>query len=157
MSGTHFNRHGGAADYLCLVPDPVFDRKTFQNDTFVQRIYGTEYDFSSFWNNDVPCAVCKSKMHLTSLMFPGKNTCNNGWKKEYSGLLVSDRYIHTAATQFICLDSQFEAIPGSRADSDGKLITPVVENVDPYSVHHMRKINVSLVPSAQSNNILLNF
>lgn len=126
MGGTHFNRYGGVADYICLVPDPVFSVATSPNDTFVQRIYGTEYDFSHLANDDLPCAVCRSKVHPTSLMFPGKVTCKDGWTKEYHGLLVSDRYTHTAATQFICLDSQYEAIPGSRANSDGKLIVPVI-------------------------------
>ncbi|KAJ8297425.1 hypothetical protein KUTeg_023956 [Tegillarca granosa] len=119
--------YSGAADYLCLPPDPNFG-PSHPDDSDVQYIYGAEYDnyfYKNLFDDDVPCAVCRSTVRTTALMIPGRNDCYKGWKKEYYGTLASDRFRHSAATQFVCLDENPEPILGSSQNFNGKLFVPV--------------------------------
>ena len=61
-------------------------------------VYGAEYEpnprLKQFFGDDlgdqnVPCAVCNNKQRLSSIMIPGKTSCNAGWNMEYSGYLMS--------------------------------------------------------------------
>ena len=54
-------------------------------------------------------------------MIPAKLTCPTSWTKEYSGFLMSSYDIRKSA-MFECIDSSFEAIPGSEASTDGGVL-----------------------------------
>ena len=80
MAGSHYTHAGGAADYLCLSKDPVFDRPQagFQYNAY---LYGTEYEtggsplLPNLQDFEVPCAVCLAPSKSITLMVPGRNQC----------------------------------------------------------------------------------
>ena len=53
-------------------------------------------------------------------MIPAWHHCPSGWTVEYTGYLMSERYLHSKAT-YECVDMNAESIPGSHADNDGGL------------------------------------
>ena len=55
-------------------------------------------------------------------MIPAKRTCMDGWTREYEGLLMSGYYLHTAASEYICLDDQPEVIAGGGSTQYGKML-----------------------------------
>jgi len=54
-------------------------------------------------------------------MIPSRYECPNGWRREYYGYLMAGCHIHKAATHYTCVDKSVEMIPGSGADTNGKL------------------------------------
>ena len=52
-------------------------------------------------------------------MVPAKINCPNGWTREYYGYLMSAHVLHGHHPQFICMDSNMEAIPGLPANTNG--------------------------------------
>ncbi|CAC5365956.1 unnamed protein product [Mytilus coruscus] len=83
-------RFGGPSDYLCLPNNPELSNLTTAG---VSHLFGTEYEEKILQadaiDEDIPCAVCKSVNTHISIMIPGRETCYQGWKKEYNGLLAS--------------------------------------------------------------------
>lgn len=76
--GGHDGQSGAAAEYVCLTPDPVFNKTS---GTDHGRMYGAEYE-TTFWapnsvDEDVPCSLCRTS-HATTVMIPGTNVCYNG-------------------------------------------------------------------------------
>ena len=72
-------------------------------------------------DRNVPCAVCYVRNRTTSIMVPAKMNCHSGWTREYYGYLISAYIGDHYRTQFICMDSDMEAIPGLLADTNGAL------------------------------------
>ena len=108
---------GGASNMLCLPSNPELGNKTKSASS---QLYGTEYDDAKFgsgaYNEDVPCAVCRSTN--TSSMIPGKKSCFAGWKKEYDGIIALGAYLH-AASSYIGVDAYLTYTPGwSRNNND---------------------------------------
>jgi len=58
-------------------------------------------------------------------MVPSHYDCPPGWTREYYGYLMAGYHGHKAATQFNCMDNGLEQIPGSGADTNGKLFLMV--------------------------------
>ncbi|KAK3100480.1 hypothetical protein FSP39_020730 [Pinctada imbricata] len=97
-------------------------------------VFGTEYQLfdgtndigkKGFGDWDVPCSVCRTEGASSTLMIPGKTKCSDSWKREYSGYLMSGHANHVAATQYICVDRDFEKVPGSSANKNGALLYPI--------------------------------
>jgi hypothetical protein len=76
---------------------------------------------SNSHNEDIPCAMCRSTSTTTTMMIPGRQTCYNGWKKEYRGFIASGHVGHSASN-YICIDSNPEYIPLGKASIDGHLM-----------------------------------
>ncbi|CAG2188772.1 unnamed protein product [Mytilus edulis] len=55
----------------------------------------------------------------------GWKTCNNGWTKEYDGILMAGHPSHAAASEYACLDKGTETIAGGSRDENGILFYPV--------------------------------
>ena len=113
-----YNR-GGGGNYQCMPNDPEYStyKSGVQGHSYVM---GVEYDFpvkSSADNFDASCAVCHVPTRGAVMMIPAKLTCPTSWTKEYSGYLMSSYYTRKSAT-FECVDSSFEPIPGSGADTN---------------------------------------
>ena len=68
-----------------------------------------EFFGKDIYQQDVPCAVCKTK-RPNVLMIPARNQLYNGWAMEYKGYLVGGHHAHPAASAFICLDGYAEVI-----------------------------------------------
>ncbi|XP_076071599.1 uncharacterized protein LOC143042984, partial [Mytilus galloprovincialis] len=124
--GSYFNSPGGAAEYVCLPPDPDFV-KTSGGDH--GRMFGAEFDSNFFASDahdeDVPCALCRPKHSSSSIMTPGKNTCYPGWKIEYHGYLASGHHTYPSANSFVCVDINPEYKIGLAAHN-GKLFYEVL-------------------------------
>ncbi|KAL9974648.1 hypothetical protein ACROYT_G011709 [Oculina patagonica] len=128
VGGSHYAHTGGGGEYTCLPNNPKYDK---YQDGWQSRsyMYGTEYEVSSFnpfkhnlHNHEAPCAVCYGKSRATKLMIPARNDCPSGWTEEYHGYLMAARSSHKHSTNFICVDSDAEFVPGSHADRDGALL-----------------------------------
>ncbi|XP_052791971.1 uncharacterized protein LOC128226119 [Mya arenaria] len=122
-AGPQHNHPGGGSNYLCLPEDPIFG----ENPTGGSRelLYGAEYEttgtfMSNLHNNDVPCAVCKTKS-TNVLMIPARNVCYPGWKTEYSGYLMTSHYNHPSQKNYACMDADPKAISGGSANQNGAL------------------------------------
>ena len=134
-AGSLYSNTGGAANHLCLSPDPIWDHYTDAVDA-LSKIYGVEYEFTAnaadknrhtaffgkrLQDQDAPCSVCQSS-RTKVLMIPGRNACYKGWTLEYSGYLVSGDYGHASATEYICLDRNPDFNSGGFTSNDGALL-----------------------------------
>ena len=102
------------------------------------NIQGAEYEFAHFesifsrtynggrslHDHDAPCVVCLAPSRSAQLMVPAKRTCPSGWTLEYRGYLVTDHPNHNVK-DFVCLDEEPEALPGSQANQNGALFYTV--------------------------------
>ncbi|KAK3100042.1 hypothetical protein FSP39_013797 [Pinctada imbricata] len=134
MGGSYFQHEGAAVDYLCMPENPDFNYKYKDGvSTYRGYVFGAEYESQdndvdidqTYLDKDVPCAVCRIIGSTSILMIPGKTKCENSWSEQYSGYLMSGRYLHKAASQYICVDKDAEVIPGSSTPTDGVLVYPV--------------------------------
>lgn len=85
-AGSHYTDNGAAANYLCLPKNPIWNkwRDGSQNGP---SVFGAEYEFddidrTTFFghevrDNDVPCAVCRTK-RSSVMMIPARNECFDG-------------------------------------------------------------------------------
>ncbi len=125
-----YSRSGGAAQYLCLPKDPQY-LAVSAGSSSRHLLYAGEYEISNFPplshlnNHDVPCAVCQVTGRSTMLMIPAKTTCPAGWTSEYKGYLMTAYCTHAHQTEFICVDQEAEARPGTSASTNGALMYPV--------------------------------
>ncbi|KAK2178528.1 hypothetical protein NP493_540g02021 [Ridgeia piscesae] len=89
------------------------------------QVYSTNYfsteNAQSLHDNNVPCAVCLLTSRKTKLMIPAKLTCPNGWTKEYSGYLMSERVVHASSKTYVCVDNAPEIREGGRANEHAAL------------------------------------
>ena len=56
------------------------------------------------------------------LMIPGKDTCPDGWVKEYTGYIVGSAHSHKHSGSYICVDDTPHVVPGSNGDQAGQLL-----------------------------------
>ena len=133
--GSHYNKAGGAGEYLCLPRDPIWGHYEDEIQISSDGIYGVEYELdqrtlSNFFGtnmrhnvDDAPCAVCRTT-RSSVIMIPGRNQCYGGWTREYHGYLMSDYEGHTSASEYICLDIDPEVLTGGNhaVNSNGKLL-----------------------------------
>ena len=119
VGGTKNNENGGAANYLCMPPDPEY---TLPYQIGVQGhsyMYGTEYENPITGTDDqnAVCAVCLASTREMVLMIPAKTSCPSGWTEEYEGYIMSG---HRAKqrTMFQCVDRHFVPVPGSHVDAE---------------------------------------
>ena len=93
-------------------------------------LFGAEYQTHNAVLNhsldcNVPCALCQAIGRTSKIMIPSHYECPLGWTKEYYGYVMAGAYSHPAATQAVCMDRNLEQIPGSGADTNGKLFYTV--------------------------------
>ncbi|XP_021355214.1 uncharacterized protein LOC110451494 [Mizuhopecten yessoensis] len=127
--GSMFTSTGAAAEYVCMPNDPIWGpHKDLVYNDDVGFLYGAEYKGPSVlfgmpnWAEDVPCAVCLGTQHTASLMIPGRTQCYPGWTEVYQGDLASGYHGHQAASQYVCVDGNAQAVPGGGThNEDGKL------------------------------------
>jgi hypothetical protein len=67
---------------------------------------------------DVPCAVCYVRHRASQITIPGSNACPAGWRLEYQGYLMAQKYTHYR-TMFSCVDEDPDYITGGAARKDG--------------------------------------
>ena len=127
--GTHFHKHGGAANLLCLPNDPEYSEYASGATGYVP-LRGAEYHggqpFQSVVSHNMPCAVCYASTRDTVLMIPAKLTCPTHWTTEYTGYLMAGHEGHNGRTFFECIDQQPESVPGLNGhDVNNALYYPV--------------------------------
>ncbi|CAC5406467.1 unnamed protein product [Mytilus coruscus] len=93
-------------------------------------MFGGEFNNHCFASNaydeDVPCALCRTIQAISVIMIPGKNKCYNGWKIEYHGYLASGHRGYAAASAYVCVDINPEYIMGGVGQQLGKLFYDVL-------------------------------
>ena len=127
--GANFNDPGSGSNPQCLPLDPNF-LKPISGTQNRGLIYGAEYETWTDSNShvhghhdlEVLCAVCHISNCTAVYMVPAKYTCPTGWTREYYGYMMTsvsggDRH----RTQFTCVDTAFNAVPGTPANLDGLL------------------------------------
>ena len=106
--------------------NPIYNQyKSGVQDTRA-RIYGAEYrtgtDGDIYPENlheqDVPCAVCYVRHRASQITISGSNACPAGWRLEYQGYLMAQKYTHYR-TMFSCVDEGPDYITGGAARKDG--------------------------------------
>ncbi|XP_076080181.1 uncharacterized protein LOC143050983 isoform X1 [Mytilus galloprovincialis] len=132
--GSQYSQPGSSVNYLCLPLNPDV-AQPLKKHSWYAFLCGAEYQIeegntpqgirSGIFNHDVACAACLAKGKLSSIMIPGWKTCNNGWTKEYDGILMAGHPSHAAASEYACLDKGTETIAGGSRDENGILFYPV--------------------------------
>ena len=128
VGGGLYINPGSGVNALCLPENPIYD-SVFNDPQTVDRIYNAEYelhDYNPFPgvqpNDDVPCAVCNVDLKSTKIMIAARNECPPRWQKEYAGYLMSGHYNHGHSIEYLCVDHDAEAVPGTGANHDGMLL-----------------------------------
>ena len=124
VGGSAHNQRGGAANHLCMPDDPDYSSHT----PGVQGgspVHGTEFEtvgpLSSFYDQNIPCAVCSTAVRAQVLMIPAKPQCPTSWTLEYSGYLMSNCIVHHR-TMFECVDGNPDTVPGQAASNAGAFL-----------------------------------
>lgn len=134
MAGSFYTQFGGGSNYLCMPLNPIYG-KTIAGNQGYAYLYGVEYEMNqhaslfpqNLHDHDAVCALCFAESRGSQLMIPGRNVCPSGWNLEYKGYLMSENLGHKR-TQFICVDSEPEAVTGSQANRNGALLYVVESN-----------------------------
>ena len=130
--GSHYNKHGGAANLLCLPNDPEYSIYGSGVNNLVP-LRGAEYrtgsgqPFRSVNSHNIPCAVCYASTRDTVLMIPAKLTCPTHWTTEYTGYLMAGHDGYNGRTFFECIDQQPQSVPGLNAHDNNNAIYYHVE------------------------------
>ncbi len=126
-AGAFFVHRGGGSNYLCLTDNPDFLNTTPGHQGLRSHLYGAEYQadanppaFASMTNHNVPCALCHTPTRGSTIMIPGRTTCEPTWTREYYGYLMAD-YLGHFRTTYECVDMNAESLPGSALSTDGAL------------------------------------
>ena len=124
--GEWYSHTGGGANLLCLPNEqPEYLSSTFKSN--YAYLYGTEYEFPIMsTDQNVPCAVCYTSTKSVQIMIPAKTTCPDTWTTEYIGYLMTQYYNHKNNREYVCVDKEADAIPGSGANTDGAVVYHVV-------------------------------
>jgi hypothetical protein len=139
MATSHYVHSGNGGNYLCLPSEPEFGHTVPGWQAVSGRIYGVEYELfygyekgflgdeqGNLLQQDAPCAVCYRSGRVSQIMIPGRYSCPSSLLTyEYSGYVFSEYHSHAASTEFICLDSDPDVIPGGQANNDQGVIYPV--------------------------------
>ncbi|PVD29548.1 hypothetical protein C0Q70_08799 [Pomacea canaliculata] len=120
VGGSYYTFPGAAVNYLCLpLSNVTLSDITVNN---FAHLYGGEYEtLDGHYQKDPMCAVCRSS-RANNVMIPATTVCPSGWTSEYSGWLMAGDPHHSAASEFICVDSKMEERIGSEKDNNGKLL-----------------------------------
>ncbi|KAK3084748.1 hypothetical protein FSP39_018241 [Pinctada imbricata] len=121
-AGGFYNFQGAGVNFLCLSRDPLWG-STYTGRSYA-TIYGAEYDddasfFGTKDGDDLPCAVCRSRSSVTSMMLPGRNRCYNTWKMQYSGYLATGNNNHPSSKDYICVDGNPDALVAGGHNDEG--------------------------------------
>ncbi|XP_053404686.1 uncharacterized protein LOC123553879 isoform X2 [Mercenaria mercenaria] len=131
-AGSWYDHYGAAINLQCLPINPVWGRYT--DKAGAAFMYGMEFqetldglmDMSNapkpLTNHNVPCAVCRSKKRITSLMVPAMYDCFDGWHLEYRGYLMAGSHSAKSGTQYICVDEAPEADESGYRDENGAML-----------------------------------
>lgn len=122
---------------MCMPSHPEWTHVQHTSHACGSFIYGSEYQtcsaniFStknakakSLEHQDVPCAVCQTTSRQQQIMIPARMHCPAGWRKEYFGFLMSSHASHRR-TQYVCVDSEPEALAHGQRNENGALFYPV--------------------------------
>lgn len=121
--GTHHTHKAAPANILCLPDNHEYGNYTpgFQHQG---TMHGTEYEtshhsihFKRLHDNDVSCAVCRSRTKTSVFMVPAKMSCFPGWHVEYTGYLMGGHY-NSAASEYLCVDGDAETVHGGHENKD---------------------------------------
>ena len=115
--GERYTHSGGGTNTQCLPENPIYNNY-FTGIQSAAYMYNTEYQtedwnpFSprAFPNDDVPCAVCRVKRKSSLLHIPARNVCPSGWRKEYDGYLMTDKFDHAHPRDFLCVHKHAESV-----------------------------------------------
>ena len=131
IGSEYYNHPGGGVNYLCLPLNPTYEnyKDGFQTSGFM---YGTEYEVNVFnpfkktlHDHEAPCVVCFVTSRGSMLMMPARNVCPSGWTEEYHGYLMSGYFNHKKGYEFVCVDKDAEAVPGTQGNKNGALLYPI--------------------------------
>ncbi|KAK3084570.1 hypothetical protein FSP39_015632 [Pinctada imbricata] len=125
-AGGYYSNKGAGVNYLCLPRDPLWGIN--YTGTIYSTIYGAEYDTSFFGTNngdDLPCAVCRSRSGVTSMMLPGRNKCYKHWRMQYNGYLATSGDSFDSSKEYICINENADAMVGGGHDYNGALFYSV--------------------------------
>ncbi|PFX15796.1 hypothetical protein AWC38_SpisGene19965 [Stylophora pistillata] len=88
---------------------------------FITRSTTTE---SASKENDlfIVLLLTNSRSRGSMLIMPARNDCPSGWTEEYHGYLMTEFYNHKKQRDYICVDEDAEARPGTGANKDGALL-----------------------------------
>uniref|UniRef100_K1QZL2 Short-chain collagen C4 n=1 Tax=Magallana gigas TaxID=29159 RepID=K1QZL2_MAGGI len=130
--GSWYDHKGAAVDLLCLPRDPEWGIYTDGDDDSRARVYGAEYEthaspgyIRTFYQHDVPCAVCLLRNKSVVKMFPARKSCYKGWKLEYNGYLMAGYHGQLASTMYTCIDEHPDTLHGGHANKNGYLFYSV--------------------------------
>ncbi|XP_034318267.2 uncharacterized protein [Magallana gigas] len=130
--GSWYSNKGAAVDLLCLPRDPEWGIYTDGDDDSRARVYGAEYEtqaspgyIRTFYQHDVPCAVCLLRNKSVVKMFPARKSCYKGWKLEYSGYLMAGYHGQLASTMYTCIDEHPDTLHGGHSNKNGYLFYSV--------------------------------
>ncbi|XP_062599192.1 uncharacterized protein LOC134260654 [Saccostrea cucullata] len=118
---------GAAVDPLCLPRDPQWGSHNNWKDNFRGLLYGAEYkgvysdSVSHLVDHDVPCAVCETIGEKPVIVIPARTSCYSGWKKEYSGYLMSGHHGYQAGSEYSCVDQYPQTVFGGSPRKNGYL------------------------------------
>ena len=128
VGGGHYNNPVSGTNPQCLPENPIYD-KYYTGSQNVAYMYNAEYEVFNFNpfpgvqpEDDVPCAVCNVGLKSTMIMIPARNECPSTWQKEYSGYLMSEYFAHKHSSEYLCVDHDAEAVPGTVANNNGMLL-----------------------------------
>ena len=129
--GEHYTSTGGGANYLCLPEDdPEYLSASYSGDC--SNLYGTEYHFPIIptvsHSQNPPCAVCYTSTKEVQVVIPAKTTCPSSWTIEYVGYLMTELHTHKSNKDYICVDKEAQAVPGSAGGSQSALLYHVRAN-----------------------------
>ena len=133
MAGGDKSWTGSGSNYVCLSDQPTWAHYD-ENIESLGKLTGSEYRFyghrsngaSDFlgqymYHSNAPCAVCLIQRR-TSVMFPGRANCLEGWTKEYGGYLISGSAKEERTSEYVCLDNRPEKIVnGDNESNDHRL------------------------------------
>ncbi|XP_067668103.1 uncharacterized protein [Haliotis asinina] len=125
--GSHYQAKGGPGTTLCLPEAPIYEKHTSEGSQ--SYIYGTEYQtdretspLHRLYQDDVPCVVCQSHHKTSAIMVPARNECFPGWHLEYKGYLFGGPTGDSGSSDYVCVDSEAEAMAGGKANTNGHLL-----------------------------------
>ncbi|KAL8585105.1 hypothetical protein ACOMHN_013123 [Nucella lapillus] len=127
IGGSWYDQPGGAVNYLCLPQKPEFDDHRIppvvSSHNHVQELYGAEYQaLSEQIHDSLPaCTACHVPKSST-VMIPATDVCMEGWTQEYHGYLMAGAPTHASGSEYVCVDSSEEYIPGTSGNENGKLL-----------------------------------
>ena len=132
-AGTHYNKQGGASNYLCMPDTPEYTLSYTPGSQSWSEIHGAEFEHITgpgTHDHNVPCAVCYASTHEAVFMLPARTSCPTGWIREYYGYLMSEatQWSHHSRTRFECVDKDQESLPGTQANTNGALFYNVEAN-----------------------------